>query len=170
MAITITPLEDRYAAAVLDIYQQGIDTGHATFQADAGSWQEWDDSHLKAPRLGAFAGEELAGWAALSATSSRCVYAGVAEISIYVGTDHAGHGVGLMLLEALVAASEEAGIWTLTAGILTENTASIALHEKAGFRIVGTRERLGKMSFGPMAGQWRDVIEMERRSTSEQFN
>ncbi|MEL6875984.1 MAG: N-acetyltransferase family protein, partial [Pseudomonadota bacterium] len=121
------------------------------------------------PRLGAFADEKLAGWAGLSATSSRCVYAGVAEVSIYVATKHAGKGVGLMLLEALVTASEEAGIWTLTAGILTENTGSIALHEKAGFRIVGTRERLGKMSFGPMAGQWRDVIEMERRSKSDRF-
>ena len=131
---------------------------------------EWDASHLAAPRLGAFAGDELAGWAGLSATSSRCVYAGVAEVSIYVATKHAGKGVGLTLLEALARASEEAGIWTLTAGILTENTGSIALHEKAGFRIVGTRERLGKMGFGPMAGQWRDVVEMERRSKSDRFS
>ena len=153
----------------MHIYQQGIDTGHATFQEELPSWEEWDASHLETPRLGAFIGETLAGWAMLSPTSSRCVFTGVAEESVYIGKEYGGRGIGFALLEALSKASEEQGIWTLLAGIFPENEASVKLHLKAGFRIVGTREKMGKMSFGPLAGKWRDVLFMERRSTAEQY-
>ncbi len=157
------------ADAILDIYQQGMDTGHATFQEHAPSWNDWDQSHLQTPRLGAFVDTELAGWAALSPTSSRCVYAGVAEESVYVASKFAGMGIGLMLLQAIVAASEEEGIWTLTAGVFPENEASMKLHQKAGFKTLGRRERIGKMTFGPLADQWRDVISFERRSDDPKF-
>lgn len=167
--IKIRELLAEHADGILDIYQQGIDTGHATFQQHAPSWAEWDDSHLATPRLGAFVNDELAGWAALSPTSSRCVYAGVAEESVYVANKYGGRGIGGTLLNALITASEQAGFWTLTAGIFPENSASIAVHEKVGFQTLGRRERIGKMSHGPMAGQWRDVILLERRSTAEQF-
>lgn len=166
----ICEIQAEHADAILDIYQQGIDTGHATFQQHAPSWAEWDDSHLAAPRLGAFVDGELAGWAALSPTSSRCVYAGVAEESVYVANKYGGRGIGGTLLNALISASEQAGFWTLTAGIFPENSASIAVHKKVGFQILGQRERIGKMSHGPMTGQWRDVILLERRSTAEQFD
>lgn len=167
--IVIRNLTEIDASAILGIYQQGMDTGHATFQQHAPHWNEWDQSHLKAPRLGAFADDELAGWAALSPTSSRCVYAGVAEESVYVGTGFSGLGVGRKLLQAIITASEEAGIWTLTAGIFPENVASLKLHEAAGFKILGRRERIGKMRFGPLSGQWRDVLSLERRSEARQF-
>ncbi|MEO9467754.1 N-acetyltransferase family protein [Parasphingorhabdus sp.] len=168
--VSIRKLAATDADAILDIYQQGIDTGHATFQQSAPSWTEWDATHLATPRLGAFVDGELAGWAALSATSSRCVYAGVAEESVYVANKYGGRGIGRQLLEGLISASEEAGFWTLTAGIFPENNASIAVHKKAGFQILGRRERIGKMSHGPMAGQWRDVILLERRSAAKQFD
>ncbi len=167
--IIIRDLTESDTSAILDIYQQGINTGHATFQEYAPSWDEWDQSHLKMPRLGAIADDELAGWAALSPTSSRCVYAGVAEESVYVGTRFSGLGVGRKLLQAIINASEEAGVWTLTAGIFPENVASLKLHEAAGFKILGRRERIGKMTFGPLAGQWRDVFLLERRSEAPQF-
>ena len=165
--IEIRQLHAEQADAILEVYQQGIDTGHATFQQQEPSWPEWDAAHLAAPRLGAFVCGALAGWVALSPTSSRCVYAGVAEESVYVADRFASQGVGGLLLNALITASEQAGFWTLTAGIFPENMASIALHKKAGFRTLGRRERIGKMSHGPMAGQWRDVILMERRSCFE---
>jgi len=167
--IVIRDLTESDASAILDIYQQGIDTGHATFQEYAPNWDEWDQSHLKMPRLGAFADGELTGWAVLSATSSRRVYAGVAEESVYVGTRFSGLGVGRKLLHAIISASEEAGVWTLTAGIFPENVASLKLHEAAGFKILGRRERIGKMTFGPLTGQWRDVLSLERRSEAPQF-
>lgn len=141
------------------IYLEGIATGNATFETNAPEWPAWDAGHLKSCRLAAREGEELQGWAALSPVSSRCVYGGVAEVSIYVAERARGRGIGKALLHALVAASEAAGIWTLQAGIFPENAASIELHRGAGFRVVGTRERLGKMQ-----GRWRDVVLMERRS------
>lgn len=157
------------ADAILYIYQQGMDTGHATFQEHAPSWDEWDQSHLQTPRLGAFINAELAGWAALSPTSSRCVYAGVAEESVYVGTKFAGMGIGLMLLQAIISASEEEDIWTLTAGIFRKMKPGMKLHQKAGFKALGRRERIGKMTFGPLTGRWRDVISLERRITHPKF-
>jgi L-amino acid N-acyltransferase YncA len=142
------------------IYLEGIATGNATFEQSAPEWAKWDAGHLAAARLVARSGNEVLGWAALSPVSSRAVYAGVAEVSIYVGESARGHGVGRELMARLIAESEAAGIWTLQAGIFPENTASIALHERARFRIVGRRERIGQMN-----GRWRDVVLMERRST-----
>jgi L-amino acid N-acyltransferase YncA len=145
--------------AVHEIYLQGIATGNATFEQSAPEWKEWDERHLPTCRLVASLAARVVGWAALSPVSSRCVYGGVAEVSIYVAEDARGHGVGRQLLAALVNASERNGIWTLQAGIFPENAASIHLHQQAGFRIVGIRERLGSMD-----GTWRDIVLMERRS------
>jgi L-amino acid N-acyltransferase YncA len=146
--------------AVRAIYLEGIATGHATFEQTAPEWEKWDTGHLPAARIVARseAGTVL-GWAALSGVSSRCVYAGVAEVSIYVAEHARGRGVGRQLMSRLIDDSEAQGMWTLQAGIFPENVASIALHERAGFRIVGRRERLGQMN-----GRWRDVVLMERRS------
>lgn len=145
--------------AVRAIYLEGIATGNATFAGTAPEWERWDADHLARARIVARSGGDLLGWAALSAVSSRCVYAGVAEVSIYVTERARGRGVGAKLLSSLIADSEAAGIWTLQAGIFPENIASIALHERAGFRRLGTRERLGQMQ-----GRWRDVVLLERRS------
>jgi phosphinothricin acetyltransferase len=147
--------------AVAEIYREGIATGHATFNTDAPTWEEWDPGHLVHSRLVALDREGVLGWAALIPVSDRCVYAGVAEESVYVAERARGRGVGRALLEGLISASEGQGIWTLQAGIFPENTASVALHEKLGFRLVGRRERLGRMA----TGQWRDVLLLERRST-----
>ncbi len=141
------------------IYREGIATGNATFETETPTWDVWDATHLTACRLVARDGERVLGWAALSPVSGRCVYGGVAEVSVYVAAAARGRGVGKALLQALVAASEEAGLWTLQAGILRENAASIALHERCGFRVVGVREKLGQLH-----GTWRDVVLMERRS------
>lgn len=147
--------------AVRAIYLEGIATGNATFEQTAPEWESWDSGHLAKARIVARspAGAVL-GWAALSGMSSRCVYAGVAEVSIYVAAQARGCGVGGQLLSRLIADSEAAGIWTLQAGIFPENAASIALHQRAGFRMLGRRERLGQMN-----GRWRDVLLLERRST-----
>lgn len=146
--------------AVAAIYREGIATGHATFNTEAPGWEAWDRAHLVDCRLVAVDGTEVLGWAAMIPVSDRCVYAGVAEESVYVAARARGRGVGRLLLEGLIAASEGHGIWTLQAGIFPENTASIVLHERLGFRLVGRRERLGKMA----TGQWRDVLMLERRS------
>ncbi len=145
--------------AVRAIYLEGIATGNATFQTTAPQWQEWDAAHLRDCRLVARADSTIAGWAALSPVSARPVYAGVAEVSIYVAAKFHRRGVGRLLLTSLIAESERCGLWTLQAGIFPENQASIALHESLGFRLVGVRERLGCLN-----GTWRDVILMERRS------
>ncbi len=153
------------ADQVLAIYQAGINTGHATFERSAGEWPAFDAGKLETPRLVAVDEDDrVLGWAVLSPTSSRCVYGGVAEVTIYVASRAQGQGVGKTLLDALVQASEAAGIWTLVAGIMVENEASIILHERCGFERLGVRKRLGKMGFGPMEGEWRDVLQMERRS------
>jgi L-amino acid N-acyltransferase YncA len=146
------------------IYLEGIATGNATFEQTAPEWEKWDAGHLPGARIvarcgGEIAGSEILGWAALSGVSSRCVYAGVAEVSVYVAEKARGRGVGRDLMARLIEESEAQGIWTLQAGIFPENVASIALHQRAGFRIVGQRERLGQMY-----GRWRDVVLMERRS------
>ena len=151
---------------VRSIYLDGISTGNATFEAEAPDWDNWDSNHMQACRLVGRAGNTILGWAALSPVSSRCVYSGVAEISVYVATKYQGLGVGAKLLAALIEASEKNGIWTLQAGIFPENIDSIRLHKRFGFRDVGLREKLSKMTYGPHEGVWRDVVLMERRSKS----
>ena len=156
----IIPLTTEHYPQVDAIYLEGIATGNATFQTEGKSWAEWDAGHLTHSRLAAVDNGCVAGWAALSPVSGRCVYAGVAEVSVYIAGQVRGKGIGAMLLERLIEESESAGIWTLQAGIFPENKASIALHERCGFRTVGYRERIGRMH----TGIWRDTILMERRS------
>jgi L-amino acid N-acyltransferase YncA len=159
MKPAIEPMRAEDWPAVRAIYVEGIATGNATFEQATPEWGKWDAGHLAVARLVARLESDVVGWAALSAVSSRAVYAGVAEVSIYVAESARGRGVGRELMARLVAESEAAGIWTLQAGIFPENTASIGLHERAGFRVVGRRERIGQMN-----GRWRDVVLMERRS------
>jgi len=159
MTILIESLTPGDWEAVRAIYCEGIATGNATFETQPPDWPAWDQKHLPEARLVAKEGGVVVGWVALSPVSSRWVYRGVAEVSIYIATAARGRGVGRALLAAAVAASERVGIWTLQAGIFPENVASLALHERCGFRRVGVRERLGQMN-----GAWRDVVLMERRS------
>jgi len=149
--------------AVRNIYAEGIATGDATFDTAYPDWPAWDGGHLAVPRLVAEDDGAVLGWAALSAVSGRCVYAGVAEVSLYVAARARGRGIGAALLGALIEESERAGLWTLQAGIFPENAASLAVHRKLGFRDVGVRERIGRM-----AGRWRDVLLLERRSPTVQ--
>jgi len=143
------------------IYLEGIATGNATLETSAPTWEKWDDAHRKDCRIVARnEGGEILGWAALSPVSERCAYGGVAEVSVYVSGAARGRGVGRTLLAELVRASEEAGLWTLQAGVFPENLASIAIHHRCGFRTVGVREKFGKL--GEI---WRDVTLLERRST-----
>jgi L-amino acid N-acyltransferase YncA len=144
---------------VASIYRQGLDTGHASFETDIPGHEEWDRAHLKRPRLVARLDGAVVGWAALSPVSDRCVYGGVAEDSVYVAAAMTGRGIGRSLLSELVRRAEDEGIWTIQAGLFPENTPSLALHERCGFRLVGRRERLGKHH-----GAWRDVLLVERRS------
>ena len=145
--------------AVAAVYEEGIATRMATFETAAPAWADWDAAHLAAHRLVAEEDDEVVGFAALSPVSSRCVYEGVAEESVYVAERARGRGVGRALLEALVDGSERDGIWTLQAGIFPENRASLALHHACGFRTVGIRERIGRLD-----GAWRDVVLLERRT------
>jgi len=145
--------------AVRTIYLAGIATGNSTFEQSAPDWQTWDQGHLQSCRLVARVANEVLGWTALSPISRRQVYAGVAEFSIYVAERARKRGIGASLLKALIDASEREGIWTLQSGIFPENTASLELCRRFGFRVVGTRERIGCMS-----GRWRDVVLLERRS------
>jgi phosphinothricin acetyltransferase len=145
--------------AVREIYAQGMATGLATFETTLPKWTVWDQAHLPDPRLVIRRGDLVAGWAALSPVSGRCVYEGVAEVSIYVGETYRGQGLGKVLLQALVTRSEAKGIWTLQASIFPENEASIGLHLACGFRQVGIRERISRLH-----GVWRDVALLERRS------
>jgi len=145
--------------SVKSIYQQGIDTGNATFQKKAKGWNEWNSSFLDTCRIVAELNDEVVGWAALSAASKRTVYNGVAEVSIYIAKNYANYGIGNSLLSELVSTSENEGIWTLQAGIFAENESSIAIHSKNGFKKLGIRKNLGKMN-----GEWRDILFMERRS------
>lgn len=157
--VRIEPMEAAHGREVLAIYQAGIDEGNATFETGAPQWDEFSAARLPEHRFVALDGDAVVGWVAVSSYSSRCVYAGVVEHSVYVHADARGRGVGSRLLAALVASTEAAGIWTIQSGIFPENTASIALHTSAGFRIVGRRERIGKQH-----GRWRDILLMERRS------
>lgn len=158
--MTSNPLLDSHWPAVRAIYEAGIATGQATFTTEAPSWEDWDAGHLVPCRLVATAPDgAVLGWAALSPVSGRCVYAGVAEVSIYVAAEARGLGVGRQLLAALVLAAEQNGLWTLQAGIFPENAASLALHAGQGFRTVGRRERIGQLR-----GRWHDTLLLERRS------
>ena len=147
------------------IYAAGIATGHATFEGVPPTWAQFDAARLPGQRLVALTGDGgVLGWAAASAVSDRCVYAGVVEHSVYVDPASSGRGIGLALLDALAASTEQAGIWTIQSGIFPENEVSLRLHERAGFRVVGTRARVGRMTYGPMSDRWRDVVLVERRS------
>ena len=152
-------MTEKHWDAVRQIYWEGIATGKATFEESVPDWTEWDARHLPTCRLIASSGDGFLGWAALSRVSSRQVYKGVAEVSIYIAERARGRGIGAALLTTLVAESERNGIWTLQAGIFAENSVSIRLHQRAGFRIVGTRERIACLK-----GTWRDTVLMERRS------
>lgn len=160
-AAHIAPLTAAAWPAVRAIYEEGIATRQATFETEAPEWAAWDAARLAAGRLVARRGRAVVGWAALSPVSSRAVYRGVAEVSVYVAAAARGQGVGRLLLSALVEASEAAGLWTLQAGIFPENEASVALHLACGFRVVGRRERIACHY-----GVWRDALLLERRSRS----
>lgn len=157
--MNIIHIYEEHYTEIANIYLQGIATGNATFQTTAPTWKSWDETHLQQSRLAAFINNEMVGWAALSSVSSRCVYAGVAEVSIYIASDFWGKGIGFQLLNQLILDSEEIGLWTLQSGIFPENIGSIKLHEKCGFRQIGYREKIGQMN-----GVWRDNIMMEKRS------
>lgn len=157
----LTPMAPAHAAQVLDVYRRGIEEGDATFETAAPSWPEFDAAKLPEHRIVAVREDGgLLGWVAASAVSGRCVYAGVVEHSVYVHPDARGRGVGRALLDALIASTERAGVWTIQSGVFPENAASLALHRRAGFRVVGTRERIGQHH-----GVWRDVVLIERRSS-----
>jgi phosphinothricin acetyltransferase len=161
--VRVVPMTRGHADAVLAIYQAGLDSGNASFEARAPDWPAWDVAHLPDHRFVAVTGDgTVVGWAACSAVSSRCVYAGVAETSVYVAPAARGCGVGAALLRALIASTEPAGIWTLEAGVFPENAASIALHESVGFRVVGRRERIGRQG-----DRWRDTLLLERRRAGD---
>jgi phosphinothricin acetyltransferase len=164
MAFKIEPMKREDWHEVRAIYEEGIATENATFEPVVPDWEKWDAAHIPEPRLVVKVDGRVAAWAALSRVSARKVYSGIAEVSIYVGEKHRGKGIGDALLGALVEASEKAGFWTLQGGIFPENTTSIELHKKHGFRVLGIREKVGKMTFGKRKGQWRDVVLMERRS------
>jgi len=159
MNVTVTPMNAGDWEDVRAIYREGIDTGDATFETETPGWVAWDKSHLRECRLIARSDGQVVGWAALSPVSSRCIYAGVAEVSLYVRASARGRGVGKALLLALIEESERVGIWTLQGGVFPENLASIALQKSCGFREVGRREQVGQMN-----GVWRDVLLFERRS------
>lgn len=160
----IRPMAQDDAEAVLRIYAEGVARGDATFESEAPDWPKFDETRLATPRLVIEDGHGVCGWAVLSAVSRRAVYDGVAEVTVYIAERAKGQGLGRQLLDALVTASESAGKWTLQAVVFADNAASIRLHERAGFRQVGRRERIARVAHGPKAGQWQDTILLERRS------
>ena len=157
--LTFRNLKETDREQVSQIYQEGLDTGNATFESNLPSWNEWNNGHLKKCRIIAEIKNKIVGWSALSPVSSRCVYGGVAEVSVYVSTKFSGKKIGTKLLERLITESENNEIWTLQAGIFPENKGSLTIHERLGFRKVGYREKIGKMN-----GVWRNTILLERRS------
>jgi L-amino acid N-acyltransferase YncA len=158
--ITVRPMTASDADAVLAIYQAGLDGGDASFETTAPAWPAFDAARLADHRFVAVdSNGTVVGWVAVSPTSTRAVYAGVVEHSVYVDPAARGRGVARLLLDALIASTEAAGIWTIQSGVFPENTASLAVHQRAGFRVVGTRERIGRHH-----GRWRDVVLLERRS------
>ncbi|MDQ1095870.1 MULTISPECIES: GNAT family N-acetyltransferase [Chryseobacterium] len=155
----IKTITQDHFSEVAEIYRQGLATGIATFQNEVPSWEEWDRGHLAFCRIAVSENDKILGWAALTPASGRSVYAGVAEVSIYIAEEERGKGIGTLLLNELIGQSEANGIWTLQSGIFSENKGSIRLHEKCGFRQVGYRERIAKKN-----GIWKDTVFMERRS------
>lgn len=161
MEVTFDSFAEADWPAVKRIYEQGLGTGQASFETDTPSWEGFDRDHLEVCRIAARVEDRLVGWAALSSFSTRHVYRGVAEVSVYVADTARGLGIGTALLDQAIGGSERSGIWTLQAKIFPENEGSIRMHKRAGFRIVGTRERIGQHH-----GSWRDVVLLERRSTA----
>jgi len=157
--VIIDPMSASDWEQVRAIYLEGLRSGHSTFETEAPSWEKWDEGHLQSARLVMRDGETIFGWAALSPVSKRQVYRGVAEVTVYVGENARGQGIGRALLEALIDESEKNGIWTLQASIFPENVASVQLHLRCGFREVGRRERIAMLN-----GVWRDTLLFERRS------
>jgi L-amino acid N-acyltransferase YncA len=157
----IVPLTQAHSEQVLGIYQIGMDTGHATFESEAGTWDSFSSKRIPDHRWAALGedSDQVLGWVTASAVSPRPVYRGVVEVSVYVRPEAQGRGVGLALLNTFIDSTEAAGIWSIQSGVFPENTASLALHRKAGFRVIGLRER-----FGEQHGVWRDVVLLERRS------
>jgi len=157
-------MKEEHWIEVKRIYQAGIDTGQATFEdSPPDTWRAWLKKFLNNLSLVYLAEGSVLGWAAVSKVSSRQVYQGVGELSLYVDPDSQGEGIGKELMEEIIKQSEIAGFWTLQAGVFPENLPSINLHKAFGFRVVGERRKIGKMTYGPMAGEWRDVLLMERR-------
>jgi L-amino acid N-acyltransferase YncA len=159
--IEIKPMEPHHWNEVRRIYEEGLSTGNATFQTTAPEWEDWNKAHIQTGRLVAFENGIIVGWAALTSVSDRCVYGGVAEISVYVAESTRGKGIGKNLLKSLIENSEANKFWTLQAGIFPENIASIKIHEANGFRMIGKREKIGQMN-----GIWRDTVLLERRSNT----
>lgn len=159
MKIKLQPMNKNDWEEVSKIYQEGLDTGNASFETIVPNWSEWNKGHLKDCRIIAEIDNKIIGWSALSPVSSRCVYGGVTEVSVYVSSNFQGHKIGTKLLERLIVESENRGIWTLQAGIFAENKGSVLIHERLGFRKIGYREKIGKMN-----EIWRDTILLERRS------
>ncbi|HYQ76156.1 GNAT family N-acetyltransferase [Cellulomonas sp.] len=179
-AVTVRPMTAAHAEGVLAVFAEGIATGHATFESAAPTWAAFDASHLPEHRFVALetvpaapggpapggpapADDAVLGWVAASPVSRRAVYAGVVEASLYVGAAARGRGVGRALMAALLASAEAGGVWTVQSTVFPENAGSLALHAAAGFRVVGRRERIARMTHGPLAGEWRDVVLLERR-------
>jgi phosphinothricin acetyltransferase len=162
----IKNMEQIHWEGVKEIYQEGISTGNATFEESPPlTWEEWSKKHHSSCSLVCLDESKIVGWAAIFPVSSRPVYKGVGEVSLYVSTEFQGQGIGYALLNELILESEENGFWTLQAGIFPENQTSLDLHKELGFVEVGRRMKLGKMSYGPYKGEWRDVILLERRSS-----
>ena len=161
----IIPLRKDHFPEIAEIYCQGLETGNATFETTVPTWEDWDKGKLKHSRLVATLDNTVVGWAALSAVSDRCVYGGVAEVSIYISNNHQGKGIGKALMQKLIEESEGNDIWTLQSGMFPENEATVALHKSAGFRMIGHREKVGKLG-----NTWRDTIMMERRSKTIGIN
>ncbi|GAA1768849.1 GNAT family N-acetyltransferase [Pseudarthrobacter sulfonivorans] len=163
--LTVRAMEPADWQQVQGIYQEGIDTGNATFEASAPDWEHFDRSRLPGHRhVAASADGTVVGWAAVSPVSARPVYAGVVEHSVYVASSARGLGIGEALLQALIESTENEGIWTIQASVFPENEASLKLHLSTGFTIVGRRQRIARMTHGPLKGQWRDTLLIERRS------
>ena len=165
LEVKIKHIETKDWSAIARIYKLGIETGYATFETEVPSWEKWNNTHIPSCRIAAWVETNMVGWAALSPVSSRNVYRGVAEVSVYVDTHFSGNGIGTELLQKLIDKSEAAGFWTLQSGIFPENKASLELHKKLGFRKIGYREKVGKMK----DGEWRDNILLERRSKKVGF-
>jgi len=159
LQLSVQPMRANDWEQVSQIYAEGIATGFATFEKSIPSYESWNAAHMQSCRIVAVENDSILGWAALSPVSSRCVYGGVAEVSVYVGGDSRGKGVGKLLMENLIKESEAEGIWTIQSGIFPENEGSIELHKKVGFRYIGKRERVGKLD-----DVWKDNLLFERRS------